>query len=62
MIENAKDLITKEKIGEFEPQRQKDQLSTALETEEHQDCKRAVSSIEGRVYGAHPYVQEAWKT
>jgi hypothetical protein len=34
VIENAKDLVTKEKIGEFKPQRQKDQLSIALETEE----------------------------
>jgi hypothetical protein len=59
MIENAKDLITKEKIGEFEPQRQKDQLSTALETKEHQDCKRAVSSItsskEGFMEHIHMY-------
>jgi hypothetical protein len=36
VIENAKDLITKEKIGEFKLQRQKDQLSAALETEEQQ--------------------------
>jgi hypothetical protein len=35
LIENAKDLITKEKISEFKPQRQKDQLSAALETKEH---------------------------
>jgi hypothetical protein len=35
VIKNAKDLITKEKIGEFKPQHQKDQLSAALETEEH---------------------------
>jgi hypothetical protein len=38
VIENAKDLITKEKIGEFKSQRQKDQLSAALETKEHQSC------------------------
>jgi hypothetical protein len=35
VIENDKDLITKQKIGEFKPQRQKDQLSIALEIEEH---------------------------
>jgi hypothetical protein len=35
VIENAKHLITKEKTGKFKPQRQKDQLNTALETEEH---------------------------
>jgi hypothetical protein len=35
VIENAKDPVTKEKTGEFKPHRQKDQLSTALETEEH---------------------------
>jgi hypothetical protein len=33
VIKNAKDLITKEKIGEFKLQRQKDQLSAALEKE-----------------------------
>jgi hypothetical protein len=35
VIENAKDLITKEKTDEFKLQRQKDQLSAALETKEH---------------------------
>jgi hypothetical protein len=30
MIENAKDLVTKEQTGKFKPQRQKDQLSAAL--------------------------------
>jgi hypothetical protein len=35
VIENAKDLITKEKISELKPQRQKYQLRTALEIEEH---------------------------
>jgi hypothetical protein len=35
VIENANDLVTKEKIGEFKPQRQKDQLSAALKTKEH---------------------------
>jgi hypothetical protein len=35
VIENAKYLVTKEKTDEFKLQRQKDQLSAALETEEH---------------------------
>jgi hypothetical protein len=35
VIENAKDLITQEKTDEFKPQRHKDQLSAALDTEEH---------------------------
>jgi hypothetical protein len=35
VIENANDLITKEKTGKFKPQHQKDQLCAALETEEH---------------------------
>jgi hypothetical protein len=35
VIENDKDLITKEKTGEFKMQRQNDQLSVGLETEEH---------------------------
>jgi hypothetical protein len=45
VIENVKDLITKEKTGKFEPQDQKDQLSAALETEEHRGRTRAISSI-----------------
>jgi hypothetical protein len=35
VIENDKDLITKEKTDEFKPQHQKDQLSATLETEHH---------------------------
>jgi hypothetical protein len=35
VIKNVKDLITKEKTGKFKPQHTKDQLSAALETEEH---------------------------
>jgi hypothetical protein len=35
VIENAKDLVAKEKIDKFKPRRQKDQLSAALTTEEH---------------------------
>jgi hypothetical protein len=59
VIENAKDLITKEEIGEFKPQRQKDQLSTALETEEHRGCTRTISLIaswkEGFMEDIHMY-------
>jgi hypothetical protein len=35
VIENAKDLITKEKTGKFKLRCQKEQLSAALETEDH---------------------------
>jgi hypothetical protein len=35
VIENAKDLVTKEKTGEFKLQRQQDQLSASLKTEEY---------------------------
>jgi hypothetical protein len=45
VIENVKHLITKEKTGKFKSQHQKDQLSAALETEEHQGRTRAISSI-----------------
>jgi hypothetical protein len=59
VIENAKDLMTKEKIGEFKPQCQKDQLNTALETKEHRCRTRVVSSIaswkEGFTEGIHMY-------
>jgi hypothetical protein len=59
VIENDKDLITKEKIGEFKLQHQKDQLSAALETKEHLGRTRAVSSIaswkEGFVDDIHMY-------
>jgi hypothetical protein len=59
VIENAKDLITKEKIGEFKLQRQKDQLSAALETEEQQGRTWAFSSIaswkEGFMEDIHMY-------
>jgi hypothetical protein len=40
VIENAKDLVTKEQIGEFKLWHQKDQLSAALETEEHRGRTR----------------------
>jgi hypothetical protein len=45
VIENAKYLITKGKIGKFKPERQKDQLSAALEIVEHRGRTRAISSI-----------------
>jgi hypothetical protein len=59
VIENVKKIVTKEKICEFKPQRQKDQLSTALETKEHRGRMRAVSSIaswkEGFTEDIHMY-------
>jgi hypothetical protein len=45
VIENGKDLITIEKIGEFKPQHQKDQLNATLDIEEHRGHTRDVSSI-----------------
>jgi hypothetical protein len=59
VIENAKNLITKEKASKFKPQHQKDQVSAALETEEHQDHIQIISSIaswkEGFVEDIHMY-------
>jgi hypothetical protein len=59
VIENAKDLITKEKFSEFKLQCQKDQLSVALETEEHRGHTEAVSLIaswkEGFTEDIHMY-------
>jgi hypothetical protein len=59
VIENAKDLITKEKTGKFKLQHQKDQLSAALETKEHRGRTWAISSIaswkEGFVVDIHMY-------
>jgi hypothetical protein len=59
VIENAKDLVTKHKIGEFMPQRQKDQLSAAVEIKEHRGHTRAISSIaswkEGFMEDLHMY-------
>jgi hypothetical protein len=45
VIENAKDIITKEKASKFKSQRQKHQLNAAIETQEHRGCTRAISSI-----------------
>jgi hypothetical protein len=59
VIENAKYLITKEKIGEFNPQCQKYQLGAALEIEEHRGRTRAITSIaswkEGFMEDIHMY-------
>jgi hypothetical protein len=59
VIENAKDLINKEKTGEFKPQRQKDQLSATLEIKEDRGHTRAISSIalwkEGFAEDIHMY-------
>jgi hypothetical protein len=35
VIENVKNIVTKEKVGKFKPQHRKDQLSTSLKIEEH---------------------------
>jgi hypothetical protein len=53
VIENANDLVTKEKIGEFKPQRQN--------SRSHMSCLFNCI-MEGRVHGGHPNVQEVWKT
>jgi hypothetical protein len=44
-IEKAKTLTAKEKTGEFKSRRERDQLSVALENEEHRGRTRAISSI-----------------
>jgi hypothetical protein len=45
VIEKAKTLAAKEKTSEFKSQQERDQLSVALENEEHHGCTRAISSI-----------------
>jgi hypothetical protein len=64
VTKNAKDLITKEKTGEFKPQRQKDQYSAALKTEEHRGRTRAISSIaslkEWFTEDIHMYKKRGW--
>jgi hypothetical protein len=45
MVEKAKTLQAKEKTGEFKSQRERDQLSAALENEEHRGLTRAISSV-----------------
>jgi hypothetical protein len=51
VIENVKDLVTKLKAGKIKLQRQKDQLSAALETEEERGHTRASSLIASRKEG-----------
>jgi hypothetical protein len=58
VIENAKDRVTKEKIGEFKPQRSPRDRRTSRS---HMSCLFNCI-LKGRVQGGHPYVQEAWKT
>jgi hypothetical protein len=59
VIKKAKTLVDKEKTGEFTLQCEKDQLSVALESEEHQGRTRAISSIaswkEGFMEDRHMY-------
>jgi hypothetical protein len=45
VIEKAKTLTAKEKTGEFKSHRERDQLSAALENEEHRGHTQAISSI-----------------
>jgi hypothetical protein len=45
VVEKAKTLTTKEKTSEFKSHRERDQLSAALENEEHRGHTRAISSI-----------------
>jgi hypothetical protein len=45
VVKKAKTLIAKEKTGEFKSRQERDQLSTALENEEHHGRTRAISSI-----------------
>jgi hypothetical protein len=59
VVEKTKTLATKEKTDEFKSQRERDQLSTCLENEEHRGCIRAISSIaswrEGFADESHMY-------
>jgi hypothetical protein len=59
VIEKAKTLAAKEKTGEFKSQHERDQLSVALENEEHHGRIREISSIaswkEGFVNESHLY-------
>jgi hypothetical protein len=45
VVQKAKTLAAKEKFGEFKLQRERDQLSAALENEEHHGRTRAIFSI-----------------
>jgi hypothetical protein len=59
VVEKAKTLTAKEKTSEFKSQWERDQLSVALENEEHRGHTRAISSIalwkEGFVNKSHLY-------
>jgi hypothetical protein len=59
IIEKAKTLTAKEKTDEFKSQRERDQLSAALENKELHGCTRAISLIaswkEGFVDESHLY-------
>jgi hypothetical protein len=45
VVKKAKTLTAKEKTGEFKSQQERDQLSIAIENEEHHGRTRAISSI-----------------
>jgi hypothetical protein len=51
VVKKAKTLAAKEKTGEFKLQRERVQLSAALENEEHCGYTRAISSIASRKGG-----------
>jgi hypothetical protein len=59
IIEKAKTLATKEKIGELKSLQERDQLSAALKNKEHHGRTRAISSIacwkEGFADESHMY-------
>jgi hypothetical protein len=59
VVEKAKTLTTKEKTDEFKSQRERDQLSAALENEEHRGRTRGISVIaswkEGFANESHRY-------
>jgi hypothetical protein len=61
VVEKAKSLTAKENTDEFTSQRERDQLSTALENEEHRGRTRAISSIvswkEGFADESHLYMK-----
>jgi hypothetical protein len=59
MVEKAETLDAKGETGEFKSQQERDQLSVALENEEHRGRTRAISSIaswkEGFTDESHMY-------
>jgi hypothetical protein len=61
VIENVKNLVTKEKAGKFKPQRQKDQISAAHKSKKTSRLHMSYlfnCIVERRVCGGHPYVKE----